>query len=375
MVWTPQVGAPATFSLKQAMAAMVAGTEADWLTAWMFWIPDTWFDTTAFCLAGPPPPSVAIDLVDLLGAATARKSPVAWALVAASVMPKLQAIADERVFAAYCQSGTAAAWCTLLDRTWTSQPGGWADYPSDDTGPRGSKLLPAGATQIRMSGSDLGGGGLSDLIFRNVSGTITGSYTFHIALGQETFAIPATSTEVVAELHGSYTTPHIVLEYDCSVPVTTTPTSQPEPANAPPAYLGNTYTTIADLGAELDRHEYKLDIALDALRWLSSYQALPTGLVGDVVDVVPGVTIPTMGANACRVTVAGVPAATSEDFTTPVRFRNLGHMTRWTVDGPLGPLPLEHNPEIFLLDPRVISVSVNPMEPATSTVEMLYPVK
>jgi hypothetical protein len=146
VTWQKKSSAPATFSLKQAMAAMLSGDSTNgWLTDWMVWVPDQWFSTTDFCTAGPPPTPDGINLIDILSGLAAGKNTLNWALVAASIIPKLQALANDRVFGAYCEDAIPAT--TGLS----------ACIPPDYTDPDWNIMfVPAGVVDVYVQNGDGG---------------------------------------------------------------------------------------------------------------------------------------------------------------------------------------------------------------------------
>lgn len=162
--------------------------------------------------------------------------------------------------------------------------------------------------------------------------------------------------------------------YDHAVPYA--PPSPGVPSEQPAAPAG-TYGTIGDLGAELDRMQLQLDMALGALRTLTTQIAPAGGVTPGTTDpVTPGAIKPTNGAIGCVVTVSGIPAAVSEDFADLTTFLNLGRITLWTQYGPLAPIRVEHNPMVVMPFPvGVTGVTVGTMVPSTATVQLLYPPK
>lgn len=380
MTWEPKPDAPDTFSLKNAMAAMVAGTEADWLTEWMFWIPDQWFDTSDFCMAGPPPTPEGIDLIDLLSAAIAGRSVAAWSLVVASIIPKLQALANDRVFSAYCQlpeQAGAGAWCLLIESHWT-MTANWQSAPSAIDPGATDFGVPVTAGQ-RYQFASTCPGGLGDIIWSGPTGATVGSVTYHGGLGTEEFYAPAGSARVRMQFHnypGAPVAMTTIINHECAAPATTRdPTAAPEPPGAPPAVSYQPYDTIPDLGRELDRQELKLDLILAGVRYLAAFAVAPTARSGPPVPIAPGDQVDVGDAAAVRVTVLNVPPAVSETFENPILFVNLGHLTMWTADGALATVKLEHNPQVFLLPAQVTHVTAAPRLPATAVVELLYPTK
>lgn len=380
MMWEPKPDAPDTFSLKNAMAAMIAGTEADWLTEWMFWIPDAWFDTADFCAAGPPPSPDGINLLDLLSAAVAGRSTASWALLAASLMPKLQAIANDRVFSTYCQlpalAGTGA-YCLLIETHWT-MTGDWQSSPSAvDPGANDVGVPVTGGHRYQFTST--APGGLADILWCNEAGGVVAAVTYHSASGSELGVAPTGATRVRMQFHSYPGTPVAMttrIDYECGAPAETRdPVPQPEPPGAPPAIQYQPYDTIPDLGRELDRQEAKLDLILAGVRFLAAFTVTPTGRVGLGVPAGPDDQVDVAGAAAVRITIANIPAAVSETFENPTLFANLGHMTVWTADGALETRKLEHNPQVFLLPAQATHVTVAPRKPATAVVEMLYPTK
>ena len=162
--------------------------------------------------------------------------------------------------------------------------------------------------------------------------------------------------------------------YSPTTGVTTdhTPVAMPEPDGAPPALTTRVYDTIADLGAELDRQEAKLDFLESGMRFLARGIAASPAAAEDAVPVVADEEIDITNALGVIVTIAGVPASVSEDFGVPVHLHRAGRVTLGTEAGWLPSYELTHSP--FVVMPLPVGVTrsqVTVRPPMTATLAII----
>jgi hypothetical protein len=367
--WVPKATAPARISLASDFLALITGDATwDWLTPWVWVLGVRFYDTAEFCARGPGPVLDPLTIADFL---TPTVGP-------GRLWDKLANIARDRIFGAFCEQpaviGTAG-WCTYFDGTYSaSGSDGWVDYPSPYA------LFPATTTQIRYrtSGTLVDGGSLSLRFWSEASTHVrvdacSNDGAFH------TVTIPAGARRTTIEWNGPRGDHPVTFDYDCDVggspAVEWTPTVQPPVIGAlEPTH--NTYTTIADLGAELDHQEDKLDQLRQTLAFLVQIQAAPSlapdeVLPGPDLPVDPPVDIP-VGAIAAVVTVSTIPASSNVELLDPQRYSRLGMITLGTADGWLPSIHIEHNPQMIVpLPPWAKLIRVSVYSPATATVRFL----
>jgi hypothetical protein len=242
---------------------------------------------------------------------------------------------------------------------------------------------PAGATKVRFSYDSVTGGGLLQMMVDAGSGSAgAGVAPYNYFPWPTGGATPATHERDLAagqrRVIGAWESPggsaHCcvswysdaddVLPYVADEPV--------QPASAIPPEAG-VYTTIADLGAELDRLEYKLHAVLDigTQGTIRSTLALvpdaePVSLEGDetveLVDESAGFIV----------TVANIGNQTDERFGEPRMLHNLGRVVVGSATGWMPPIEITVSPMLICnLPPGVKYVRVHVLPPATATIQKL----
>jgi hypothetical protein len=378
VAWQPKAGVPASFDLAQEFLALITG-DADW--GWLVaWIPslglqDTY--TASFCAAGPPDyvfdPSIF--------APVAGRTPVQTALNIAARIYAVSQLAQVRVFGAYCEQVTAVGDYSsdYAERGCAAWPGFWES---------GIMPIPTGATHMRVSYDDAvasdpahgwavrirlytsaGGAGSTDLVEGHTGGagvtsyhpgifTIGGGFT-HYGL----FMIPEDAGSVcvnaLAEFDGGGVAPFL-------------PSVPPQPATyiAPAARV---YDTIADLGAELDAQEFKLDLLTGIANFLAGQVQLP-GLATDdpPVPVVPDTVVDITNAAGAIITLDSIPAEYDENFGTPPQLHHIGRIDIGTPDGWFQSIEIQHQVTVIApLPPGATRLVVNANHPLASTIRLL----
>lgn len=370
MAWSRKSTAPASVNLTQAFIALVTGDPIwGWLVDWMPLIPDALIDVTALCAAGPPPAVAALSPLDFFG--PTRPTPLSYVANKAGLIYKITSVVQDRLFGAYCENVVPAGGTYSLF---------FSGAPAGNTflGPSTGWLIPAGATKVRITRLTNDTGGFSDLHHVGYAGGVNTCNPTGAAM------MPAIGTSSLSDLSVCPTIDHAAwrtagtggtfsLEwfFPGGASLAYTPTSQPAPAGViAPAV--NAYASIADLGRELDRQEFKLEQITALVTFLASYAGVGPVSSAPPVDAAAGVLIDA-AAIGYSIAVSNIPADADELFGVPPKYHRLGRATIGSANGWLPSIDLEHTPMLIApLPPGVdrIQVVVNP--PATATITPLY---
>lgn len=372
MAWTKKPAAPSSFNLQAAIAALITGDSVwAWLLDWLPLVPQVTVDTAALCAAGPRTvaPFTAADFVSDPHLAFDR----ALSQLGPNI-DRIQSAAYDRVFGAYCEnivpSGPPSTVTIELD-----VPVGGA-YPAG--------FQPGGATHVTIETVSLLSGTSFDYNFQaNHTATPSGAFVDRVIRGINTTPGQILGADWTPSWEGfdfanlNTGGAHVRMVWTVPNPggtFTHAPTPQAQPAGVL-APITNVYGTVADLGAELDRQELKLDIILGMLNLLSQ-----RGIVGptsaDPPVPVTGAPVIAPGAIGYRIDVSGIPAGAGEMFGTPVKYHRIGRYTLGSANGFLPAIELEHAQTLVAaLPPGVDRIQVVVNAPATATVTALYPPK
>lgn len=378
MPWQPKSTAPAYFRLQDAFQGLIMSDNLlEWLLAWLP-IMDPLIVTTAdFCAGGPPPNVPSLQLSEFAGIVGAG-----WAGNALSVLGikgRLEDVAKDRIFQAYCEQPATTGGCADIGIL-TLQPGthytGAATYPPDDL-----IHIPTGGSGIHLSNIPTNAGTI------NVHWFVNGVYGGLIASGGPTWATPgvfnvdftphtdATGSVAVVSPNGPVGTVINACLPGATAAVGHTATPQPQPAGLIPPTT-RTYANIADLGAELDRQEFKLDMLVAWVSWLTQNTVTGPGPAtsAPVTDPVGPLVDPK--AIGWIVSVTGIPPSAAEKFGDPVQYRGLGRITLGSAKGWLPSQDLSHTPMLVSpVPPGADRIEVKCWPPAHATVTALYPPK
>ncbi len=267
---------------------------------------------------------------------------------------------------------------------------GWSDYvcrggtTTVDFQNFGILAIPAGATKVRVNVTvqtgHVGDGATivtcavpfaGGTVLHGWDGVVGHVYEYDLSLGSGSHGIYMEwrSAGMTATECYSFYGPGL------AAPLEHIPTSQPPVIGALPPNV-RTYSSIADLGVELDHQEDKLDQIRQTLAFLVQIQATPD-LGTDAVD--PGSDLPTTdpvdvppGAIAAVVTISSIPSSSNVELLEPQRYSRVGRITLGTSDGWLPSLAIEHNPQLVVpLPPWVKLIRVSVYPPATAAVRFL----
>lgn len=397
--WTPKSSAPVAFTMGEALGALITGQPDSWLSDWLHLIPDVPMSTANLCsnVSFNPPPMTLSDFSALIpgGAPSLIGAGLASAQVMLGLQQKMAAYAAARIGSAYCVGPAPppiAGWC----------PSVMVDMPTSQAlGADGTWVMyfpPPGNTQIRMRlfSHDDPAGGFSARVDRLVGfPTITGGDTM---AGFDATAAPTgwntydlAPPQYLRFLH--YTYGHGVFEIQSNACGPATHDETPQPAiPGLPAPESRTYSSIPDVGKELDRQEHKLDLIRDLLTYLTNVTAPPAIHVApalpvptppvDLTPPVPGVppippdpstyVIPLQQARGIIVILSAVPPQADERFGIPPKLHNVGRVTFGTTDAWFPPVDISENPLIVApFPPYATRVVVTVEPPATATYTLL----
>jgi hypothetical protein len=390
MPWQPKPDAPAGFNLGQAFATMITGDpDWGWLLGWVPVIDNQTINTGAFCAAGPPAEPELDPSLFLTGPGDGR---VKFALLLAMRIAYLKALAEYRTFAGYCEllGDQGPGYHVHLDQSGPFSP--------PQAGPvfwgREYRLIPAGATYVRAVYSEVtetsGNGWSGRLIVTTDQGSanrwdLPGADTTHEPTqpgpyGYGPTQLPAGGVYYRAFLVGENNVqPAGRVTVEFNVPVSTPEEFVPIAPEAPAGVVpptSRTYTTIADLGAELDALEYKSEVLIALVRFLAGQIALPGEIDEDLLEVAPNDPIELDDANGIVVYLASLIPAVGVEFAEPQLLTRAGRIELGTADGWLPSIPIDHTPMVVTPLPvgaERVQVIVPPG--MSAAVRKLYPPK
>jgi hypothetical protein len=382
MPYQKKASAPAIITFSEAIAAGILGTDAAWLAPWLPFMPPQNVDVDALCANGPMTDVPTLSAGDFVMTPPGR-NPLAWIALANGLNQlsgKLADVLTDRMFGAYCETvpTSAPGWSEIWSTNWSGTTPSGANVFSTPFGNGTYRLHwyrtlgdnqtyfaadtwpPTGGALFVRVGGPVGTGGLHDEIWDSWTGNLN---SLHWAGGQGASGGAAYGRIAIEQYVPTGT----------SYPYAPVPQSQPSGVHAPPA---GTYGTIADLGAELDKLEFKLDMLSGTSHYIAN--ALPAGPgTPDAPQSIARTDKPATGtAIGVVITVASVPAAVSIISENPTFYRDLGHATLWTADGPLPPIAMNYNPMVIMFGSvGVTNITVSVMAPATATYALLQPPK
>lgn len=372
MPWTKKAAAPATFNLQAAIAALITGDATwGWLLQWLPLVPQVTVDTAALCDKGPRvvAPFTAADFVADPHQAFDR----ALSQIGPNI-DRIQSAAYDRVFEAYCENVVPAG-------------GSYVNFFEGGPLPNTFLLDPRipiptpRPTQLRVTRLTADTGGFSDVHW---VGYLNGSNVCNPtgpgmmpALGASASAdltVCPTINEVGVRTAGTGGTFRMEWFYPGGSVQTHPATPQPQPSGVV-APITNVYTSYADLGAELDRQELKLDFILGVVEILAQ-----RGIMGPTTSDPPvpvtGAPVIAPGAIGYRIDVANIPAGAGEMFGAPPKYHRIGRYTLGSSNGYLAAVDLEHAQTLVApLPPGIDRIQVVVNAPETATVTALYPPK
>jgi hypothetical protein len=382
MTWTRKAAAPLSFNLGEAFAALVTGDSSwSWLTGWIPILGNPSVDTDQFCALGPP----TTDDLAFTDFSNRNRTPLEAVLSKVLLAGKIRNWVYGRTFSAYCENvvsfGTFADYFSGYVCADHSGLGSWSS---------GVNPVPAGSTQYRVtftgvtSGiyhgwqqrimfyTDAGGSGRVDYNDGHPptdpsSGFTTGPVSVPASHGWfQVMLIAADSSSVCAGVQ---------IEFNGGGTSTFVPDPPVQPTGVVPPTT-KMYESIADLGAELDAQESKLDYLISLAQFQASNTALPAASADAPVDVVPDETIDLTDAVGFVVSLSGIPSGADEAFGLPVKYHRIGRITLGTADGWLPSIEISQNNQVVApLPPGVTQCSVVVHPPTTATVIVLHPPK
>jgi hypothetical protein len=365
VAWQKKAAAPATANLADAFLASITGDATwGWLVNWIPLMDVVTIDVAGFCAAGPPPDPGPLTPLDFFG--PTRPTPIGEIANRAALILKLQQIGQARLFGAWCENPVPATTGCGPDVPPNYVESGW-----------NTMFVPAGTNEVFVAG---GHGGNVQQVFYSTTAT---PQTIDWSHG---LAWRTVAPDIYIDNDGRATDRWMEIRVNafrptayrlCGAAAHTdvyNPTPQPIPAGTIPPTT-RIYNTIADLGAELDRQEFKLDVIRSFVAFLTANAALGPQYADPPVAAAAGVLIKP-GAVGYRIDVTGIPAGADEMFGTPPKYHRLGRATIGSANGWLPAIDLEHNPMLIApLPPGVDRIQVVCNAPATATITALFPGK
>lgn len=371
MAWTRKPGAPVSFSLAEAFAALITGDAIwDWLLDWIPALGYDLIDTDAFCADGP----TGAEPLTFGDFQVSNRNPYATGANVGLLAVKIAGLAKDRVFGAYCENIPAATsgWCTLVDVSWPiTGDQTWALSGIHPPPYAWTTVVPGEQLKISLSGP-----AITNLYWSHTSGTdiIVAGPNSNVV---QTYTVPSGKTLLGAAFRHSGTnyTGRYWVQRVCMVPEVHTPTPQPAPVGYIPP-TSRTYDDIADLGDELDNLEQKLDRVQQLLYYLISRNLIPADALGEPEVVDDDEVVDVKGAVGVLVTLSGIPASVSLGFGTPVRLFKVGRVSLGNNDGWFADYEIEHTPFVIApLPPGTTQMTVNVIPPIVASIVKLLPQK
>jgi len=377
MAWQKKSAAPTSFSLGQAFSALITGDTAwEWLLDFTPLLPPLVINTSNFCTLGP---EVAPDLDVTVFAPVAGRTPLETAINLLQRAYVIQAFAYNRVFAAYCETAPAPGAC-VDDGPYHGAGSGGSTYNLNNTG-----TVPGTPYTVEFTVANYNGVG------GHMGIQIGGRYGALLGVNH------ANVVDINVTANGRYSGPWLwpsdspgyylnsntaggdVTLHWCGAPTGGAPFSPTVPI-APTGYMSpapGTYSDIGDLGAELDRIEYKLEYLTSIVNFVAGTSSLPPAPDVDApITVVPDTEIETGDAVGCVITLGSIPAWADEDFGTPRRLHNIGRVSLGTARGWLPSYNIEASPMVLMpFPPGITRIQVNTHPAISASVTLLKPYK
>lgn len=377
MVWQPKAGTPATFDQRDAFAALITGDATwGWLVDWLPFIDPITINTAAFCALGPP---TVVPLTAPIFANFPPRNPIAFIGQTAIFGQALLGVANDRLFAAYCEQPAGAAGTFGADNCFSVSAAG-------DSFPAVTPIwmVPAGATRVRGKISAFTGSFGLQLRYYSGMTSPAGPFTGLTPLlyGDQTTlhngdfnVLNVTGGGVYASIHMSGTAT-LCVAFDPPAAVGWTATPQPLPAGmtAHPA----TGADLASIARELDRQEAKLDFIQQLCQTVIGLQpTLPGSVLDFAVPVVNANTpISLVGAIGVVVTLSAVPVGADVSFGTPQQLAEVGRVNFGTALAWYPSIPITHTPLVIRpLPPETTRVTVTVPPVISATVTPILPPK
>lgn len=360
MTWVPKAGTPEIIRPAELMATLITGDPGwGWLVNWLPYLPQEQMTAVEFCALGP-----TVDVPQLQQSDFAQvMSP--WQANLAEVLAyrafQLSRVVSDYVFGQICEQEVAGgSHCTVFEADLLMPTAAQAWAPP--------RLATSGSTSLRITCLVLSTNGIHD--FHVHWFTAAGAYlteTFApapllTAVNQvQVHARPALGAQFQVVSNGAGT--RVRLEF-CGIPGTIqehTPLAQPEPDGIlPPAT--RTYDDLVDVGAELDRLEYKLDqllaLGLANVRTIVAASSAADSAPLEAPANAGAAPIP-LGTKGIMIVVTGVPSWRSVRTDDPNQYPSLGWLTLQTEWGNYMPRELVHvNTIIAPLPPYVNGYSI-----------------
>lgn len=369
MAWRRKASAPLYANLAEKVGALITGTADAWVLPWFNLVPGNQImDIEAFCALGPPP-EPQIDALDFLSFLPVSK--FGAAVGTAQLGEKLADWAFVKLFAAYCELAVATGETCTPFGTYTANIADGRQFVAG-TG----FAVPAGCHKLQVRIVSWGSG-TNDIHLVGYAGGVNiqnptpDGHSFHPAgyVSQHTWTAELTSIGAYSNATGT------VAEFAWCMPGSVEP-FVPDDIVQPPTAIPPTprvYTTIEDLGAELDQIETKLHwvlnyltpMAVDTWAPMVADELVTPATAEEDIELGPDVT-------GFVVTVTNIGNQTDERFGEPRQLHKLGRVVMGTGGSWLQPIEITVSPMLVLKpDPSIKFCRVQVYPPATATVTTL----
>ena len=252
-------------------------------------------------------------------------------------------IAYDRMFQAYCVT-SSGGWSAPVCHD-VSDPASSAGYPDHFNVP-----LPIGTEQVRITWTNVLGSAYVWTLDGDLNGNWTGvNHDSDPGPAQQTFAPIGGSAWVHVASAGTRAT--VCLEFLSPAGASYVAAPQTQPSNiALPS--SNVYATIADIGAELDRQELKLDYILAIVSSLANQTPYVAGAAGDPIPLVEFQEMDVSAAAGAVFVLEQMPVNADVVFSTPPLMFRLGRIFWGDADGWHEPMDFRTTPMLVLPKPQ-----------------------
>lgn len=368
MAWTRKAGAPTTFNLVDAFAALITGDPTwGWILDWFPYISNDHFNTDDFCAFGPVSPP---DLSVALSPSPPDRNPLVTAGKIAAAAFGLTLAAHDRVFSAYCERAVAAGeWSTPICYAVPGDPANAGGQSGHVT----LQIAPAGTTRVRVDAHAMTAVTITDSQLQIGADTV-GPWIYSHDMNYINNGIPSPQEAAVsggAEIYASGFmngggSVQACVSFQGAGFETHAATPQPLPTGVL-SPIRTVDPSLEGIAAELARHEFKLDTLMTLLQSVAGATIDLGGDLADPSDVIADTPIPVLDAVGCVITASGVPASLSLDFGTPQRIVRLGLVNMGTAAAWYPSVALTHSPFVLRpFPPGVTRVTVTDLPPGVT---------
>ena len=370
MAWVVKAGVPAYVNWLESARAAILGTDYEWVGDYFWLLSERTLDTAQFCSLGPLvcEPLNPLDFLGFVGAGRFGRG-----VQAASLGDKLTCFLQQRMFEVYCENTipTGENVCTFLYSQVTGVESGGDRIIADRLVPACDKLAVGGGQP---------GGGQQHIVYYSDSHAFTGQIATGGVAGFTASGIPVILYDWVQHdrwiwVNGNVG-PNPWTFYACTTGTGVPTDYTPPPAPERPPYAvqppDQTYTDIADLGAELDLIERKLHVVIEQGISTQIDREWPLAVEGEVTPVESDEDVALVDVAGVIVTLSNIANQVDERFGEPRELHRVGRIVFGTEAGWLAPIEITVTPQLFVgLPPGVTRVRLHLLPPTTGTMQFV----